>query len=287
MKPLVLILVAVFALAASPSGDAQQAVFVSRADAVRVDVLVARNGTPVRGLGAADFEVRDNGVLQQVTLISADVLPLNVVMALDLSDSVTGSRLTDLQNAGRGLLDALTDRDGAALLTFGFAVTVAQRLTQDREAVRAALTQPAGGGRTALIDGCFAGLMLGTSEVGRSLLLVFSDGVDTASWLTAEKVMATAHSADVVTYAVVAGTAPRQSFLRDLTDATGGELLEVKSTTDVGATFLRLLDEYRKRYLLSYTPTGVSREGWHRIDVRVKDRNATVRARPGYLAGPM
>lgn len=285
MKPLLAAIIFVFALVASASGDAQQAVFSSRAEAVRVDVLVMQNGVPMRGLSGADFEVRDNGVLQQATLLSADTLPLNVVMALDQSDSVTGSRLSDLQNAGRGLLDELTERDGAALLTFGFAVTVAQRLTQDRAAVRAALAQPAGGGRTALIDGCFAGLMLGTSEVGRSLLLVFSDGVDTASWLTAEKVMATARSADVVTYAVVAGTAPRQSFLRDLTDATGGELLEVKSTTDVGATFVRLLNEYRERYLLSYTPTGVGREGWHRIDVRVKQRNTTVRARPGYLAG--
>ena len=120
-------------------GDAQQAVFSSRAEAVRVDVPVMQNGVPMRGLSAADFEVRDNGVLQQATLLSADTLPLNVVMALDQSDSVTGSRLSDLQNAGRGLLDELTERDGAALLTFGFAVTVAQRLTQDRAAVRAAL----------------------------------------------------------------------------------------------------------------------------------------------------
>jgi len=148
MRPVIGVVVLVslvLTLAASPSGSGQQPVFSSRADAVRVDVLVTRNGAPVRGLSAADFEVRDNGVLQQPTLLSADALPLNVVMALDLSDSVTGSRLTDLQTAGRGLLEALTDRDAAALLTFGLAVTVAQRLTQDREAVRAALAQPAGG----------------------------------------------------------------------------------------------------------------------------------------------
>lgn len=265
--------------------DAQQAVFSSRAESVRVDVLVTRDGKPLRGLNPANFEVRDNGVLQQVSILTADELPLNVVLALDLSDSVTGSRLTDLQKAGYGLLNALTDRDGAALVTFGFAVTAAQRLTLDRKVVASALAQPAGGGQTALIDGCFAGLMLGASEVGRSLLLVFSDGVDTASWLTADAVISTARRADVVTYAVVAGDKLRQSFLRDLTAATGGDLLEVKSTTDVEATFLRLLNEYRQRYLLSYTPTGVGKEGWHRIDVRVKQSNVNVRARPGYLAG--
>jgi hypothetical protein len=36
---------------------------------------------------------------------------------------------------------------------------------------------------------------------------------------------------------------------------------------------------------VSYSPSGVSREGWHALTVRVKGRNATVRARPGYLAG--
>lgn len=273
------------ALVAHPSGISQQPVFSTRANVVRVDVLATRGGLPVPDLDTADFEVRDNGVLQQVTLLSKRDLPLNVVLALDLSSSVSGDRLRDLQNAGRSLLDGLTERDGAALVTFGSAVTTAGELTLDRHTVRSALDRPANGGLTALIDGCFAGLMLGASEIGRSLLLVFSDGVDTASWLTSEAVIASARRADVVTYGVIAGKKPDQSFLRDLTAATGGDVIEVGSTTDVGATFLRLLNEYRERYLLSYTPTGVAIDGWHRIDVRVKQRNVAVRARPGYLAG--
>ena len=268
-----------------PVAVSQQPVFSSRADIARVDVLVLKDGKPMRNLGAADFEVKDNGVLQQVELLSAEELPLNVVLALDHSDSLTGNGLRDLQNAGRALIDGLSDRDGAALVTFGSAVTAASELTRDREAVRAALMRPASGGLTALIDGCFAGLMLGASEVGRSLLLVFSDGLDTSSWLTADAVISAAKRADVVTYGVVAGKKPRQSFLQDLAEATGGDVIEVGGTKDVGATFIRLLNEYRQRYLLSYTPTGVARNGWHRIDVRVKQRNVTVRARPGYLAG--
>ena len=273
------------ALVAHPSGISQQPVFSTRANVVRVDVLATRGGLPVPDLDAADFEVRDNGVLQQATLLSNRDLPLNVVLALDLSSSVSGDRLRDLQNAGRSLLEGLTERDGAALVTFGSAVTTAGELTLDRHAVRSALDRPANGGLTALIDGCFAGLMLGASEVGRSLLLVFSDGVDTASWLTSDTVIASARRADVVTYGVIAGKKPESSFLRNLTAATGGDVIEVGSTTDVGATFLRLLNEYRERYLLSYTPTGVASHGWHRIDVRVKQRNVVVRARPGYLGG--
>jgi len=48
---------------------------------------------------------------------------------------------------------------------------------------------------------------------------------------------------------------------------------------------LGILDEFRHRYLVSDTPTGVAKDGWHRLDVRVKSRRATVKARPGYLAG--
>jgi VWFA-related protein len=284
MRVAVAAAVLVLGLVTHPVAVSQQPVFSSRAEIVRVDVLVLKDGKPMRNLGAADFEIKDNGVLQQVELLSAEELPLNVVLALDHSDSLTGNGLRDLQNAGRALLDGLTDRDGAALVTFGSAVTAASELTRDREAVRSALERPASGGLTALIDGCFAGLMLGASEVGRSLLLVFSDGLDTSSFLTADAVLGSAKRADVVTYGVVAGDKPRQSFLRDLTQATGGDVIEVGGTKDVGATFIRLLNEYRQRYLLSYTPTGVARTGWHQIDVRVKQRNVTVRARPGYLA---
>jgi hypothetical protein len=50
------------------------------------------------------------------------------------------------------------------------------------------------------------------------------------------------------------------------------------------AIFLRVLEEFRHRYLVSYTPRGVSKDGWHRLSVRVK-RSGPVKARPGYVAG--
>ena len=57
------------------------------------------------------------------------------------------------------------------------------------------------------------------------------------------------------------------------------------STRDLSAAFVRLLDEFRQRYLLSYSPRGVSSEGWHQLKVTVKGRRATVKARAGYAAG--
>jgi VWFA-related protein len=77
----------------------------------------------------------------------------------------------------------------------------------------------------------------------------------------------------------------KAEFLKELTDQTGGRLFSIESTKGLSAIFLEVLDEFRQRYLLSYSPAGVSRDGWHTLTVRVKGRSADVRARPGYLAG--
>ena len=265
---------------------AQQApVFSSRVDIVRVDALVTRGGQLIRGLGPADFEVKDNGVVQDVTVVSFDEMPLNVVLAMDLSSSVAGAKLDHLRDAGRAVLGELRNGDRAGMVTFGSVVAPSAGLTTDFSSVGAVLDMSEGTGDTSLVDGTFAGLMLGVSDHGRSLLLVFSDGLDTASWLPTDAVIDAAKRGDVVVYGVVSGSMPRASFLRDLTTATGGNLVEVKSSTDLKNVFLRLLNEYRQRYIVGYVPKGVARGGWHQVDVRVKGQSANVKARPGYLAG--
>ena len=96
----------------------QQPSFRSSTLGVRVDVLVTEGRKPVAGLGASDFEVRDNGVLQSIQLVDVADVPLNVVLALDTSASTSGARLADLMSASQALLDGLTTADRAALATF-------------------------------------------------------------------------------------------------------------------------------------------------------------------------
>ena len=261
---------------------ATQTTFTSRVDAVRVDVLVTANGRPVQGLTPDDFELFDNGVRQRVDLASFEHIPLNVVLVLDMSASLQGLRLGQLQNAGKRLLDGLKAGDRAALVTFSHVVVPTQGLTENLDRVRMALDQARGEGLTSLIDATHAGMLLGESDAGRSLLIVFSDGVDTSSWLTADAVLETARRGDVVVYGVEIGER-RASFPRDLSEATGGRLFAIESTKDVSATFAKILEEFRMRYLVSYSPQGVMMGGWHRLDVRVKNRGVTVRARPGYF----
>lgn len=264
----------------------QAPTFSAKVDAVRVDVLVTAGGRPILGLGPEDFEVLDNGVPQKVDLVSFEAIPLNVVVVLDVSASVSGQRLEHLRSAGGALLDGLAPDDHAALVTFGHAVVVRSRLTRDRQIIREGLANTQASGRTAMLDAVFTGIVLGESEVGRPLVILFSDGVDTASWLTEEDVLQTARHSDAVVYGVSVRGGRRSSVLGAMANTTGGGHFQVESTGDLGATFVTILDEFRQRYLVSYTPHGVSREGWHTLEVRVKPRGGrkpTVRARPGYL----
>ena len=264
-------------------GQTQSPTFATKIEAVRVDVLVTDKGQPVLGLSPSDFEVIDNGVPQQVDLVSFEQIPLNVILALDMSESVAGERLDHLRRAGQALLTGFKKDDQAALVTFRHDVTLDADLTTNADAVRAALDAARPAGETSLVAGTYAAMVVGESDVGRALLIIFSDGLDTSSWLQADAVLENAKRSDVVAYAVSVGRL-KSEFLRDLTSFTGGRLFEVEKTANLSAIFLSVLEEFRQRYLVSYTPRGVAKDGWHRLTVRVK-RGATVKARPGYLAG--
>jgi VWFA-related protein len=263
----------------------QQPTFSSRVEAVRVDVLVTDRGQVVRGLRAEDFEVKDEGVLQEVDLVKLEDLPLNVILGLDVSESVNGERLEHLQSAGTSLLRGLQKDDRAALLTFSHAVRLRQELTDDIALVQETLADVVPAGLTSLVDGTYGSIALAGSDIGRSLLIVFSDGVDTASFLAPDVVLQSARRSDVVAYGVAMRSRIEPRFLKDLGELTGGSLFEIESTKDLSQTFLRILAEFRQRYLLSFSPRGVSPTGWHRLEVRVKGRRATVNARAGYQAG--
>lgn len=89
-----------------------QPTFRAQVEGVRVDVMVIDGARqPFRGLAPEDFEIRDNGVPQKVDVISFGEVPLSVTLAFDLSESVAGERLRQLQNSLRGLADALEPRD--------------------------------------------------------------------------------------------------------------------------------------------------------------------------------
>lgn len=260
----------------------QQPSFSSHAVGVRVDVLVTEGQKPVAGLTAADFDLRDNGVLQTIQVVDRSEVPVNAVLALDTSASVAGKRLTDLVAASEALLDGLTPIDRAALTTFSHAVTPRIALTADRNVIRAELQRITPSGETAIMDGVYVALTSTLAQPGRSLVVVCTDGSDTLSWLKPDEVLESAKRSNAVISAVTAAGGQR-SALEDLTDATGGHMLRVASSAELRGAFQKILADFRSRYLLAYSPAGVPLGGFHRLDVRVKRRGLAVKARPGYI----
>lgn len=284
------VLACAFMIASIAVVAAQLPTFSTLKESVRVDVLVTEGGRILRDLRPEDFEVRDEGVAQQVELVSLEQLPLNVVLALDASHSVSGGPLEQLRHAGHALLDALHLDDRAAVITFDDRARLLANPTLDLRVLHAALddVRPAefdGPGSTSIIDATYAALVVSESVGRRPLVIVFSDGVDTGSWLRADSVLDAARSLNVVVYGVTVHGSGDTSFLRHITKLTGGSLLEAESTLELRSAFIHVLEEFRNRYVLSYTPRVGQKPGWHRLEVQVKRRRATVSGRVGYMAG--
>ena len=262
-----------------------QPTFSSRVDGVRVDVLVTDSSRkPLRGLTPSDFSIRDNGVLQQVDVVSFGEIALNVGLAFDLSESVAGARLEQLRAATKALTSELQPADQSGLITFDETVSLRCPLSLDRSCVERSLAEAEPIGNTALVDGILSAMIVGESDVGRSLLMVFSDGLDTSSFLNTDRVLDMGRRSDVVVYSMASVDA-RPDFLEELSELTGGRLHEVGWNEDLSRTFRSILDEFRHRYLVTYTPKNVPKDGWHKLEVRVNRSGARVKARPGYQGG--
>jgi len=273
-------------LAATLLASAAQGPPVFRAEVglVRVEVLVTRGGSPVGGLAAADFEVRDNGLLQELEPILEEQGPVDAVLVLDASGSVGGPKLTAIQAAAGAFLDGLRSGEHAAVLAFNQEVHLLQPLTADLAAARGALQRVSPRGNTALVDAVYAALRLREAGDRRTAVVVFSDGIDNLSWLSVPDVTAAASRSNATVYGVtVRGKDdPTEPFLGGVAEATGGRVFEASSERDLRPRFLDVLQDIRARYVLRYVPAGPASVGWHGLGVRLRRAKGDVLARPGY-----
>lgn len=276
------VIVALAAGAAGAGAFAQPPTFSTGVDNVRVDVDVRHGDRVVAGLTAADFEVLDNGVRQKVEIVASSAVPVSVVLALDSSASLDAKDRSHLTRASTRVIDALKRGESAALVTFSDRIAIRSAFTSDAEKLRALVAAPTQAGDTALHDAAHVAMLLGTSAPGRPIVILFSDGDDTASFLTEDAVVETAQRSGAVVSVVMIGGEGR--LLRQLATITGGVFVKEKSLDRVAERFAELLQGFRNRYLLSFAPSGVEKAGWHELTVRVKG-GGDVRARTGYWFG--
>lgn len=290
-----------FAFAQSPPPPAQRPpVFRAGADVVSVDVSVQRDRRPVTGLTAADFELLDNGVAQEITEVAYEKLPIDVTMLLDVSASVTGEVLDELRRALRQVRADLAPGDRLRLLIFNMRVTRLVDFSQPAAAIDQALASLPGAGSSAVFDGLAVALTAAEQPGRRRFIVLFSDGQDSSSITDASTLLELARrsSATVAIVLGSSGDARPASLLRTtLTPAattvamlsehlareTGGIVTAVKPGENLSSRFRRVLQDFRSSYVLYFSPRDVERAGAHTLDVRVKRPGVEVRARRGYV----
>lgn len=309
-RSVVLVTAAIVAAYLAGSGpptraQAEQApTFRSSTSAVSVDVSVRDRGKkPVTGLTAADFTVLDNGVPQKVTEVSYGVRPIDITVGLDVSGSVTGPVLDRLRRAVVQLMGDLTKNDRLKLMLFNTQVHRSVDFTADVKAVEKAIRAVPAGGGTALYD-AISVAMVGASEPERRQLIVFfTDGADSGSATPPAMLQLLADRARASLAFVVSTTTdlpglsnsqitvqsmftrPVDPTLEQLAKNTGGSVLPIGLSVDLGSTFRRVLSDFRSAYVIYFSPTGVERAGFHTIQVQVGRPDAVIQARRGYFGG--
>ena len=174
----------------------------------------------------------------------------------------------------------------AAILAIGSQVETVSPLSTDRRAQYDALAGIDTFGTTGLYDAVGRAIELTQGGKGRRALVLLSDGVDRYSRTTSEDALGQARRSDVIVYPIALGASP-SPFFEQLAALTGGRAYHVRESGQLAETLRRVARELRFQYLLGYVPPATPAAGttsWHRITVRVKRPNVTVRAREGYVA---
>jgi Ca-activated chloride channel homolog len=269
----------------------QQMVFRSAVDSVLVDVSVQQRGRPVTDLTAADFDLRDAGVPQHVTDVSREALPVDVTFVVDLSGSVQGPILDALTRAITAASQRLGQADRSEVITFNQRIRQARPMSDGGLPASFRLGTPLQ--QTSLLDALAIALVEPHDPGRRHLALVFTDGLDTTSFLDGATVVELARRSQMAVFAVAltGGTVrtpqrpEHQALFESLAATSGGTLTVLQRDQDLGDSFTRALDDFRTSYVLRYTYDGPSRPGWHELTVRLTRRGTyDVRARQGYFA---
>jgi Ca-activated chloride channel homolog len=254
------------------------------------------NGRLVPDLKEQDFEVLDNAKVTPITLFVAEMQPIAVVTALDMSGSMILA-MDRAKDAAEAFLLRLQAKDRAILASFDDKVIFSQRFTSSRdELIRYLRTDLQYGNGTRLWDALYQSVGLLKDEPERKVVLVLSDGEDSASKLAdGDAVLSAAQDNHVMIYVIGIRNRYRggpngqwvisrpDPYLRKLTAETGGGNFEVTEAADLNATFTRVADELHRQYLIGISP-GTLDGKLHKIDVRVKVPGMSVRARKSYQA---
>lgn len=288
-----------FAAAALSTPSAQQTpptqTFKSGTHTVPVAVTVMDSERRlVPDLLEADFEILDNGKPQRITLFDSSSLPISAVVMLDTSGSMTLS-LDHMKRAAEQFLIRLLPHDKALVGAFNDKIQLLPEdgFTNNRDRLVAQLKELDFGYPTRLYDAIWQSLAALQPLDGRKVVLVFTDGEDTASKLGRGDALDRARDEDVMIYSVGlenvffngaqrVRSSPDRG-LKKLSEETGGGYFLLKKTDELGPTFTRVAQELHSQYMLGFSPAVLDGKV-HKLEVKVKKPGMQARSRKTYVA---
>ena len=292
-------LLAILVLLTFPAGalrgqEPQQPLFRSGTELVDLFVTVTdADGRLVPDLTREDFTVFDDGEQQEIVLFENTVRPITVVVMLDTSISTTNVMDRIMGGAEQFLIRMLPD-DRARVGAFNDKIEIVPaEFIGDRDLLIDELDGLDFGNDTRLHDAMAASLDSLQGVEGRRVILVLTDGQDSASRTGWRDALRRAVAEEVMIYSIGMEveyfdgarnrrTSPDRS-LRRLAAETGGGYFELRETDELGATFTRVSQELHSQYVLGFEPA--ARDGSTReVEVRLKRRGLSARARRSYVA---
>ena len=270
----------------------QEPTFRSGTSIVPILATVLDNsGRLVPDLERSDFTILDNGKPQDVVFFQNDVQPFTVVITLDFSFSMNNN-LKLLKSAAEQFILRMLPEDKGQVGAFSDKIMFSGRFTNDRDDLILGLNDLQYGNPTRLYDAIDTSIDLLDEASGRKVVLVFTDGDDTASRRSFGDVLTKAREKEVMVYAIglqsefFNGARIQRSrptgALRKLVDETGGGFFELKKTAELAPTFTRVAQELHSLYALGFTPGNLDGKE-HKLEVRVK-QGMMARARRSYIA---
>jgi Ca-activated chloride channel family protein len=260
-------------------------------DVIQVTAVVTDgDGRFVKGLTSEDFTVLEDDKPQPISHFASENIPLEMVVALDVSSSMEAA-LPNVREAAKRFLAGLQPKDQVTVLAFNDTIFPLAMRSTDQAARAKAIDRMLPWGGTALYDVIIKSADLLGRQSGRRSIVLFSDGDDQNSHAPLDAAIARTEGSDATIYAVGQGRAvynkDLQKLMRQIADVSGGRAFFTEESARLDTIFSEVLEDLRNQYLLAYPAPDSQRDGkWHTIKVRVNKGKYNVRARQGYRLHP-